>query len=69
MTAPCLLAALLAVLLVLSEHLHRRERAALFRRLGPTPEAPPKKRTRHLSPHRTAIEKMKGKESAMEQRK
>lgn len=68
MTALCLalaaLALLLAAALLHAERAHSREREALLRRLGCTGGKTAEKRTRHLSPHRAAIDKIKGKESA-----
>ena len=55
---------LLAAVLWCAEQRHRREREALLRRLGCAGSATAGKRTRHLSPHRAAIDKIKGKESA-----
>lgn len=71
MTALCLMLAALAVLLAAAllhiERAHCRERAALLRRFGKPCNEATEKRTRHLSPHRTAIDKIKRKESAARQ--
>lgn len=68
MTALCLTLAALAVLLAAAlwhaERAHSRERDALLRRIGCTGDRTAVKRTRHLSPHRAAIDKIKRKESA-----